>query len=136
MSIRDRVDDGRALWQAGRPEGALLVACVAVAAAARHRFPGMKDRDAFISLLRLVRTIPVMEVEFRGRAVAIEALLYQWVRCELAHTATLPIDIGWIGTPGRDDLAIRAGGAPEFRLLLSEGWIGFLLTVAESFAEA
>jgi len=53
--------------------------------------------------------------------------MYQRVRCEL-------IDIGWIGTPGRDDLAIVAGGAPEFKLLLSEGWIGYLLTVDESFA--
>jgi hypothetical protein len=102
----------------GRPEGALLVACVAVAAAARHQFPGMKDRAAFIGLLILAWTIPIKEVEFRGKGVAVENLLYQWVRCSLAHTATLPIDIGWIATPGRDDLAIRAGGAPEFKLLL------------------
>lgn len=55
------------------------------------------------------------------------------VRCNLVHEATLPWAIGWIETPSPGELAVRSGGAPDYRLLISPGWIAYPLTIAESY---
>lgn len=134
-SIRDRVEDSRALLDAGRLEGALLMACVAFAAAARRVLPDVKgDRAQFIGLLGLYRPNR-LNVEYRGELQSFEDLLYTWVRCELVHVAGLPVDIGWITGPSRDDLIVRAGGPPQYRLLISPGWIGLLLAIATSYTQ-
>lgn len=50
QAIRDRVEDGKALWAVGRIEGGFLCVLVAVAAKARQSYPltsGTTDREAF-----------------------------------------------------------------------------------------
>jgi len=134
-SIRDRVEDSWALREAARLEGALLMACVAFAAAARRALPDVKgDRAQFIGLLGLYRPNR-LEVEYRGELRSFEDLLYTWVRCELVHVAGLPVDIGWITGPSPKDLIVRAGGPPQYRLLMSPGWIDFLLSIATTYTQ-
>lgn len=46
--IRERAEDAKLLWNAGRHEGAFLVALVAVAARARREYPRLSgDREVF-----------------------------------------------------------------------------------------
>ena len=138
MSIRARVDDALFLWQHGRQQGAFLCALVAVAATSRRRFPDRKtfrDRQAFVSFL--TGTLQVrLSVEYRGECLPVEEILYEWVRCQLVHEGTLPIDIEFMADPEPGVLALRAGGAPEFVLKVSEGWfrhlIGSVMTAAEN----
>jgi hypothetical protein len=70
-----------------------------------------------------------LSVEFREKQWPIEQLLYTWVRCELVHNATVPIDIEIDDELG-DGLTVRAGGAPDYVLKLSPGWFDFLISVA------
>jgi hypothetical protein len=47
VSIRDRLVDADVLWTAGRREGALFSALVAVTAIGRHKYPRLPDGQAF-----------------------------------------------------------------------------------------
>ncbi len=100
-----RIEDAGVLADCGRFEGALLMLLVAVAATARKRYPRgtpsvkepkrkMGDREAFTLFLRdemwrLVREHSDV-VEFRGEKRSIEEFLYDFLRCELVHEATVP----------------------------------------------
>jgi hypothetical protein len=126
--IVDRVEDARVLWNGGRREGALL--CVLVAVAARARLAGhprgVTDREAFESYL--AGCFPWnLSVEYRGRLEPIEHVFYKWLRCHLVHRAVLPMDLTFSDQEG---LTVRAGGAPEFRLVLSTGWFDALAECA------
>jgi hypothetical protein len=112
MGISDRTEDAVFLWQQGRRESALLLACVAVAARARSKYPQEKDREGFVHLLQDAR-LPRVRVEFRGE-----------LQDELVHNAAIPVDI-LIDDELGDGLSLRAGGAPEYVLKLSPGWFGF-----------
>lgn len=129
MGIQDRIDDALFLWHEGRRDGGLLLACIAVAARARQVLPEEKrDGEAFKHLLRQELRARI-SVEFREELWDIEALLYTWIRCELVHEAAIPVDIAIDDALG-EGLAVRAGGAPDYLLLLSPGWFDFLTTVA------
>ena len=128
MSVQARVEDALLLWKQGRREGAFLVALLAVAATSRRRFPRQGDREGFERFLR--STHPVrMHVEFRNTLEPIEHILYKWVRCTLVHEAQLPYDIEFMPATGISGLSVRAGGAPDFVLKLSETWFDHLINV-------
>ncbi len=103
-----RIEDAGVLADAGRFEGALLMLLVAVAATARKRYPKgtmskmnpnnkMGDRESFTLFLKdemwqIVKGNSEV-VHFRGQKKTIEDFLYKFLRCELVHTATMPIDL-------------------------------------------
>lgn len=129
--IRERVADADLLWRYDRLESALLLVLVAVAARARLAFPEIKgDRAAFEAYLR-TRHDWTISVEYRGQQWETDRLFYTWMRCELVHTGGLPMDVVVDTTLFHDDeLALRAGGAPEDVLRLSPGWYDFLCRAA------
>ena len=127
MSIVDRLADADLLWRYGRREGALLIVLVAVAATAQRTFPGIKgDRAAFEAFMRTTHDWTIA-VEHRGEAVDMDHLFYKWLRCELVHKGSLPPDVR-IDDNFPDPMAcgVRAGGKPEYTVLLSPGWYPFL----------
>lgn len=129
MSIESRLADAELLWQNGRREGALLNALIAVAAAARKVHPHNKDRDAFVAFLKS-QHVWTMAVEFRGQPVDLDDLFYRWLRCELVHTGSLPMDLRVDGQ--LEGWTVRAGGAPEYVLLVGPDWFHFLVSAARS----
>ncbi len=129
MTVEARVDDARLLWRSGRREGAFLIALVAVAATARKQFPDRKsvgDRDAFERFLAAAHRVR-LSVEYRGACHSIEHVFYKWFRCELFQEGGLLIDIEFMPGDGPGILAVRAGGAPDFVLKVSENWFDHLI---------
>jgi len=127
MSVRDRIDDGMFLWEAGRREGAFLSVLAAVAATAKRRYPKKTDRQAFEDFLAEASPARI-SVEFRGELHSIEHVLYKWLRCELIHDGGLPVDLAFISDFQPGARGLRAGGAPEYLLKLTESWFMFLVT--------
>jgi hypothetical protein len=133
MSIRARVEDAIVLYHIGRPEASLLSALVAVAATSRRRYRSTKmgDRQAFEAFLRdeMPRLCGVKEcnLRFRGSSHPIEHIFYKWFRCELTHSAALPIDVVFAVQPGSGSglLGVDIGG--DGRLALSQSWLDALL---------
>lgn len=74
-----------------------------------------------------------ISVEYKGQQVELDLLFWKWLRCELAHTAALPIDISFTST--LDGLAVRAGGAPDYQLLLSREWFPWLRGIVADASE-
>ena len=137
MSIVARIEDAQLLWHSGRHEGAFLSALIAVAATSRLRFPdrkAMNDGDAFEAFLKSTHDVR-LSVEFRGELHSIERIFYKWLRCELVHEAKLPVDIEFFRDGVCRTLSVRAGGAPEFKLRLSEGWFQHLVGLVVSAQE-
>ncbi|AMD88192.1 hypothetical protein AXF14_12130 [Actinomyces radicidentis] len=68
-----------------------------------------------------------ISVEYRGQQVNLDHLFYKWLRCELVHSAKLPDDLR-IDDEFSDpnSRSVRAGGPPEYTVLLSPGWYFFL----------
>jgi len=127
MSIRNRIEDAKLLWDNARKEGAFLNALIAVAATARKRYPHpqYKDIDSFIRFLRNSYQ-GKMHVEFRGTCRPIEEIFYKWVRCQLVHEGELPFDIEFTNDK-KEGMTIRAGGHPEYKLLIGYNWINYLV---------
>jgi hypothetical protein len=129
MSAEDRLVDAEHLWAAGRRDGALLSVMVALAASARRTHPAITDRDAFVTFLKS-RHEWTISVEFRGKLWDLDELFYKWLRCELVHEAALPIDIRIDGS--LSGLEVRAGGAPDYLVLISPDWFSYLAAAARS----
>ena len=130
MSIRARIEDAQLLWRNGRREGAFLTTLVAIAATSRKRFSDRKavtDRDAFERFLKAAHSVR-LSVEYRGECHPIEHIFYKWFRCELVHEGHLPIDIEFMPDDALGSFSVRAGGAPEFVLKVSDGWFHHLVT--------
>lgn len=130
--IQERLRDADALWQAGRRDSALLLALVALAARARLDYPALGDRAAFLAYTRSRHGWRI-SIEHRGQQVGLDELLYTWLRCSLVHEAALPVDISI------DDeallaagMALRAGGAPDYHVLIGTGWYDFIREAALS----
>lgn len=141
MSIRERVDDALMLWERGRKEGAFLNVLVAVAATSRRRFPdrnAIGDREAFVRFLEAAHSVR-LRVEYRGECLPVEQIFYKWVRCQLIHEGELPVDIEFMPDSGPGRIAVRAGGAPEYVLKVSEGWfhhmVGAVALAPENVSE-
>jgi hypothetical protein len=54
------------------------------------------------------------------------------MRCELVHDGGLPIDLHFIENAEPGELSVRAGGAPNYVLLISPGWFDQLIAWALS----
>jgi hypothetical protein len=122
MSIRNRLEDAELLWKSGRLEGAFVLALVAVSATARRKFPRpIGDQQAFEDFLDQ-GWFKKMHVEYRGELHQIRHIFYKWFRCELIHEGKLPVDVEIIPDSKPGVLGIRAGGAPEYILHVSQGW--------------
>lgn len=128
MSIVDRLADADLLWHHGRREGALLSALVAVSATARRTFPEIEgDRAAFEAFMKTTHGWTIA-VEHRGVSVDMDHLFYKWLRCELVHAGSLPPDLRINDNfTDPDHCGVRAGGAPNYVVLLSPGWYQFLV---------
>ncbi|MGA2624770.1 MAG: hypothetical protein ABSF91_13000 [Bacteroidota bacterium] len=129
MGIKARIEDALFLWQNGRKEGAFLSALVAVASTARRIYSDRKAvgvREAFEQFLTASNSIRI-SVEYRGELYTIEHIFYKWLRCELVHEGGLPTDIEFTPDAEPGALSVRAGGAPQFVLKLSESWFHFLI---------
>lgn len=94
----------------------------------------MTDRDAFERFLTTAHSVR-LSVEYRGESHPIEHIFYKWFRCELVHEGGLPIDIEFMPDDAPGALSVRAGGAPEFVLKVSEGWFHHLVTSVISAPE-
>lgn len=127
MSIQERLEDADLLWKHNRREGALLSVLIAVAATARRAFPEIRgDRANFEAFMKTTHGWTI-GVEYRAKAVDMDYLFYKWLRCELVHTGQLPPDIRIDDTfSDPQACSVRAGGAPEYVVLLSPGWYHFL----------
>ncbi len=131
MSIKNRIEDAIFLWQNDKFEGALLSVLIAVAATARLRFSDrnkITDKEAFERFLNESSKIKT-KVEFRGECRPIENIFYKWLRCELVHEGTSPPDIKFVPSKEPNALMIRAGGAPEYTLKLSDNWFQHLVGI-------
>lgn len=140
MSIRARVEDAAILYSIGRPEGSLLAVLIAIAATSRRRRPKgtasvrnpgalMGDGEAFEAFLndemeRISRVIN-FNVEFRGHLHRIEHIFYKWLRCDLAHEATMPSDVAF--EPDPKPTVTRTGVRNDGTLVLSHGWLDGLV---------
>ena len=125
--LLDRVADADMLWHNGRREGAFLLILTSFAAAGRLAFPRVKhDRENFVKFMKSFHSWTI-KVEFRGNSIDADHLFYKWMRCELVHQGQLPIDLRIDNTFTNDpnSCALRAGGAPEYTLLVSPGWYWF-----------
>jgi hypothetical protein len=96
MSVKDRIEDSKLLFHAGRLEGALISVLLAVAATSRQRYPAttnMGDRAAFEQFLKDERAKITggaeVTIDFCGQALTLEGILYKFVRNCLIHEAEL-----------------------------------------------
>lgn len=127
----ERVGDALRLWEAGRPEGAFLLAIIAVIVRARQLYPDDREGDAFRRYIES-RFGPRLSIEYRGVQWPIERLFYTWFRCEIVHQGGLPVDIRFMDGEGADALIVRAGGAPEYVVLVSPAWFHQLIEWARA----
>lgn len=127
----ERVGDALLLWNQGRREGAFLLAIVAVIVRARRAYPDDREGDAFRCYVES-RLGPRLSIEYRGAQWPIERLFYTWFRCEIVHQGGLPVDIRFMDGEGADSLAVRAGGAPEYVVLVSPAWFHQLIEWARA----
>lgn len=131
-TVRQRVEDALALWAMGRREGAFLLAIVAVITKARAQFPQpMSEGEAFRRFIES-KFATRISVEYRGRLWPVEDIFYKWFRCEIVHAGGLPADVLWLDAAGDGELSVRAGGAPDYVLLVSPGWFHGLIGWASS----
>ena len=102
MSVKTRLEDAKVLYANGHREGALLMVLIAVAATSRKRYPKpMGDRQAFTKFVgeemeTITRgpggsaSIRNFNIEYLGKMMPLQDLLYEVVRCNLAHEGQLP----------------------------------------------
>jgi hypothetical protein len=139
MSIRARTEDAYFLLQNDRHDGALLSACAAISATSRRRYPvssGMGDRAAFTRFLgeeiRLVTGGAIVNwtlacpgadpAKYPTGMMLLQDVLYQFVRCHLAHEAAIASDVLFLKddrlSTQVDSGRLIFGGAMLPRLLL------------------
>jgi hypothetical protein len=116
--------------QQGHIFGAMTLALVAFAATGRKRYPHPQygDGDSFRRFGQ--ETLPAFEVNFKGKPLSMEHILYKLYRCELVHEADLPDDVEFVDD-GRQGIAIQAGDP----LKLEGNWVGVLLSIVTSAPE-
>lgn len=91
MSVRERLDDARVLWAAGRKEGAFLLILCAADATARKRYPDMGVGDRFRQYIRDEMAIITggpkygVVLPFDGGHAPLEDILYRHLRCSFVH---------------------------------------------------
>jgi hypothetical protein len=131
VSVQAQLADAELLWRNGRREGGLLNVLIAVAASARDSHPTLGDHKAFVQFLKSTHAW-TMSVEFRGRQVDVDELFYTWLRCELVHAGSLPVDIRIADE--LEGLSLRAGGSPNYVVLVAPAWFEYFTDVVQAAA--
>lgn len=96
MSIADRLDDARLLYEHGRFEGAFMSVLSAAAGTSSLRFPkgtrsfadatkGMPDNERFTRFLEGTPPIAGALVRFDRECTSVASILYKFLRCTLMH---------------------------------------------------
>ena len=67
-----------------------------------------------------------------GQALALEQIFCKWFRCEIVHQGGLPVDVRFMDGIDPGDLSVRAGGAPEYMLVVSPDWFYQLIAWAQT----
>ena len=120
MSVRDRIEDSKLLFAAGRLEGALLSVLIAVAGTARKRYPSQTDREGFERFLRDENSLTTggvdLKISFEGRDRTFENILYKFVRCHLVHEGELAERVSF----DYGDFLIDKRGTTDFFTFSSE----------------
>lgn len=114
VSIRSRLDDAFLLYQQGRRDGALLSVLVGVAATSRRRYPRPQHKDSKAFAQFVADETPVITgggvknfavrvpggetAEFPDGSMPLGVCFYRFVRCNLAHEATLPSNVEFVAT--------------------------------------
>jgi hypothetical protein len=129
VTISDRIEDANFLWQNNRKEGALLSVLIAVAAAASAKYPTLRDRERFEKYVQESLNVR-FSVEFRGEMHPLEGVFYKFLRCELVHEGGLPQDIKFAEEEQENTMSVRAGGAPDYLLIVGTGWYFHLVDMA------
>lgn len=101
MSLKNRIEEAKILWNAGRKEGAFILVLIAVAATSRKRYPKpILDSEAFKQfILDEMGTItggPDKNVAFPfmgNDKTPLEDILYYHLRCQLVHEGAMPESI-------------------------------------------
>ncbi|WP_375243486.1 hypothetical protein [Sphingomonas parapaucimobilis] len=122
QQIRKQYDRAIGVRDFGETEAAVQLALIALAAAARIRYPKpTSDRMAFTSYI--CDEIPGWNGSFifREEPTDLPTILYKFVRCEYVHEAGLPVDINF--TDRQDTTMVIGGGAIE----LGRGWLDRML---------
>jgi hypothetical protein len=113
VSVKERLEDARFLYENDRRIGAFLNVLVAVAATSRKRYAPetiRTDREAFETFVqdemlvisdgglgRLVLRVPNAGLrEFPDDTVPFPTVLYKFVRCSLAHEGGLPDQVQFV----------------------------------------
>jgi hypothetical protein len=122
MKYTNRIRDSKLLFETGRVEGAFLNILLAISAAARIKYSKpIHDSVAFSKYLENTEA-GRYSFEFRGKPEKLSKILYKWMRCEMAHEGTLPIDIKIVPDKERSKYWIQAGGGVEKTLKISRSF--------------
>ena len=129
MSVKDLLDDAKALWDSGRMNSAFALILIAFAATARLRYPKpMRDSESFKRFIRdelstiLGTRDTSLSLPFKGAPTPVEDILYHELRCQLIHEGELPDSIVFTPKTLRD-------GAPYDVITITdpfgmpEGWV-------------
>lgn len=102
MSIKDRVNEAKILWDLGHKEGAWTLALIATAATAKKKYPHpMPDNESFKKFIRgIAPTIMVgksspigTDVQVLFGMIPFEDIMYTHLRCCLVHEADLSEEV-------------------------------------------
>ena len=101
MSIRQRIEDAKILWENDRFEGAIIHILIALAGTIRKRYPKKEYSDTkafrlFIKdeVLKITNGPEGFPIYYDGKAnIPVEDILYKFIRCELIHEGSLPTNI-------------------------------------------
>jgi hypothetical protein len=96
-----------------------LLATVALVARARQDFSKPTCEGESFRRYIQSRFPPRLSVEYRGKQWPIADVFYKWFRCEVVHAGGLPVDIAFMDDIEPGSLSVRAGGAPNYLLLIS-----------------
>lgn len=126
MSTDNRLADADILWTNGRREGAFLSLLVAVEPIARREHPDLGSGAAFRAFIDS-RLPESRSLRFRGRPTTVGKLMWTWMRCELAHNATLPADLQFFEEDDDpDEMQIKLEGPRDECLRISDSWYWWL----------
>jgi len=145
MSVRERLEDAKFLWEKGRKEGAWIQVLIAAAATSRQRFPAKGDGEAFRQFIKEVTPTIVsptappipggVTVIFNGdtsNQMPLDQVMYKHLRCHLLHEAVMPPDVRLSDSKLVDGklVADLKGGTP---LTIPDFWV---IHLAKAIADA
>ena len=109
MSVKNLLDDAKALWDDGRKNSAFALILIAFAATARIRYPKpMRDNESFKRFIQdelptiLGTSDTSLSLPFKGQPTPEEDILYHELRCQLIHEGELPDSIVFTPKTFRD----------------------------------